>query len=391
MRIGIDARFMTHPQRGGFKTYTENLVAALAEINLEDDYFLYLDREPQGALPTSAKFCYRVVAGETPMIGMIWREQVRLARQAAQDKLDLFHAPCLTGPLAMHCPMVVTIHDIIWRFPNQYSRQKRIPARRWLMEMYFRYMPEWTARHASIVLTVSQAAKESIVQHLHLPVERVLVTYEGTNPLFRQISDTECIQAVFEKYDISQSYILAIGSADPRKNITTLIQAYSLLPDWVRDRFELVVVWNHVSLVSEVNTLVEKLGLKTRVKFIQQVSNEDLVYLYNGASLFVFPSLYEGFGLPLLEAMSCGVPVIAANNSSIPEIVGEAALLVDEKSPDDIRQKVTRVLLETGLRRELSDKGAERSKLFSWDKCANETVSAYHKALLHQPELRKGI
>ncbi|MGE5221503.1 MAG: glycosyltransferase family 4 protein [Omnitrophica WOR_2 bacterium] len=388
MRIGIDARFLTHPQTGGFKTYTVNLISALAEVDSENEYILYLDRIPNSEtlLPSEPNFSYRVIEGQVPMVGMFWREQVRLSQAAIRDHIELLHSPCLTAPVYLPCPSVVTIHDTIWRSPEIYAKRKRLPAHRRLMELYYRYIPELAVKRASVVITVSQAAKKSIIEQLGLPSGQIQVTYEAASRIFHPVTGFEQIVSIRRKYGLSKNFILAIGSADPRKNIATLIQAYGLLPARLRDRNELAIVWNHPTLVSDMVEQVETMGLADKVHFLNQVSSEDLAVLYNTASLFVFPSLYEGFGLPLLEAMSCGAPVIAADNSSIPEVAGDAALLVKAEDTESLARFIREILQDEALRRKLSEKGLQRAKCFSWKKCGCETVSAYQKAVIPGPD-----
>jgi glycosyltransferase involved in cell wall biosynthesis len=384
MRIGIDARFLTHPQAGGFKTYTRNLIAALAEVDSENQYVLYLDREPDqdAQIPDNPNIAAHVVPGAAPLVGMPWREQVRLARRAALDQLDLLHSPCLTAPLRLACSSVVTIHDMIWHFPARYSNGRSDSGKRQLMEWYYRFVPRMAAHRAAAVITVSHAAKESIVQHLAIAPDRIFVTCEAASPIYRQVTDPEALDAIRQKYDLPD-FVLAIGSADPRKNLKSLVQAYALLPVSLQERYHLAIVWTHSLMAEEVADQVEALGLKSRVHFLQQVCDQDLVSLYNAAWLFVFPSLYEGFGLPPLEAMACGTPVVAANNSSIPEIVGDAALLIDAEDVRGMAESMARVLADGALQRDLSAKGLKRVTGFSWAQCACQTLDVYrHAALL---------
>jgi glycosyltransferase involved in cell wall biosynthesis len=388
VRIGIDARFLTHSQRGGFKTYTESLIAALGEIDGENEYVLYLDRHPdtKSQVPNRLNFTTRIVPSLLPVVGMPWREQVGLSREINHDRLDLFHSPNLTAPLHLGCPLVVTIHDIIWFFPEKFSRGSSWSARRRLMEWYYRWVPRYAAKNASAIITVSQAAKQSIVEHLELDCSHIFVTYEAASPIFRPMHDAKQIGSVRHKYHLPAEFTLAIGSADPRKNIKTLVQAYALLSAELQARYQLVIVWTHSLLVAELTKQIESFGLTERVHFLEGVSNEDLVLIYNAASLFVFPSLYEGFGLPLLEAMACGTPVVAANNSSIPEIAGDAALLVEAKDANAIADAMARILSDETIHSTLKRIGLERAASFSWEKCAQETMAIYRRAL----QSRKG-
>lgn len=379
MRIGIDARFLTHPQPGGFKTYTESLISALARVDSANEYFLYTDREfgDRVASLGNPNFHGRIVPTSISFVGVPWREQILLARHAARDQLDLFHAPCLTAPLRLGCPLVVTVHDMIWAHPEKYSRSETLSFKRRLMEWYNRLIPKYVIRRADAVITVSHAACESIKEHLQLGSDRLFVTHEAANPMFRKTHDEKALTDVFAKYELPSKFILAIGSADPRKNIRGLVRAYSLLPHDLKEQYRLVIIWTHAFLADEISEFVEDLHIEGKVHFLMNVSNENLLLLYNIASLFVFPSLYEGFGLPLLEAMACGTPVIAADNSSIPEIVGDAALLFNAQDVDEMHSVIKRVLMNDPLRLSMSKKGMEHAGSFSWDKCARETLAVY--------------
>jgi glycosyltransferase involved in cell wall biosynthesis len=378
MRIGIDARFLTHPQKGGFKTYSENLISALAEVDKDNSYFLYLDRPPdqQADLPKQPNFKYRVIPGENPVFGMPWREQIGLPHFAAKDRLDLLHSPCLTAPLRLKCVSIVTIHDMIWYSTNN-SKRAPAPFKRKLMNWYYYLVPKIAARKSSLIITVSQASKDRITRELGIPADKVFVTYEGTNQIFRQISDVEQISCIRTKYNLPSDYIMGIGSTDPRKNISTLVQAYAQLPANLKTAYQLVIIWTHPLMADKLMRQVKDLGLMERVRFLMRVPDDNLVLLYNGASLFVFPSLEEGFGLPPLEAMACGTPVVAGNNSSIPEIVQDAAILVEAGDPQEVAQGISKILSDFDLKTELVRKGLKRAADFSWQECARNTINAY--------------
>ncbi|NJC98960.1 MAG: hypothetical protein C3F07_15070 [Anaerolineales bacterium] len=383
MKIGIDARFLTHPQPGGFKTYTENLVATLARIDSENEYVLYLDRQPgpHDVIPVQSNFVNRVVSGSMPVVGLPWREQVALGRQVKADRLDLFHSPCLTAPLNISCPLVVTVHDMIWAFPENFTSRGSWSLKRRFIDWYNYLVPRYAIPRASAVITVSHVSREGIQKTLKMNTEKIIVTHEAAGTAYRVVDDPARLEAVRNKYNLLSNYLLALGAADPRKNIKSLIQAYGMLSDELRAQYQLAIVWTHSFLADEISKLVEELGLSKNVRFIRQVPNEDLVSIYNLASLFVFPSRYEGFGLPLLEAMSCGVPVVAADNSSIPEIVGEAAVLFDAQDVNGISAAMRKVLTDESMQVRLKRAGLERAAQFSWDKCGAETVAVYKKVV----------
>jgi len=381
MKIGIDARFLTHPQKGGFKTYSENLITALACVDDKNEYILYLDRMPDQntKIPQQPNFAYKVLK-QLPGIGMPWREQGEISLQTSRDKLDLLHSPCLTAPILHACPLVITIHDMIWLFPQQYSRSDTFSLQWKLMEWYQLTIPRISSRRAAAIITVSQLSKDDIVKHLGIDPGLVHVTQEAVSSFFQPAEDTGQVQSLQTKYGLNSKFILAIGSADPRKNIETLVNAYALLPESLRTEYHLAIVWTAPVLATSLASSIQDLNLSRFVHFLFKVPNEDLVFLYNEASLFVFPSLYEGFGLPVLEAMACGTPVIAANTSSIPEVSGDAALLVDARDPQGMSAAMARVLSDNILASEMVQKGLKRNALFSWEKCARETLMVYNKA-----------
>lgn len=379
MKIGIDARFLTHPQKGGFKTYTENLINALAEIDAENEYILYLDRLPDQSamLPVRSNFTPCIIPGQFPIVGMFWREQVGLARQATRDRLDLLHAPSLTAPLSLPCPLVLTIHDMLWLSPTQFSKRAARSAKRTLMAWYYRIVPRLAARRAVLILTVSYAAKASIVEKLGVKADQIIVTYEAASPIYHPTTEQAQLARIRRQYKLDTAFILALGSADPRKNIATLLTAFARLPASLQERYRLCIVWAHQFLTAEITAQVQQLGITPYVHFLEHVSTEDLALLYNAAALFVFPSRYEGFGLPLLEAMACGTPVVAADNSSIPEVVGDAALLVPADDPALMATCMEQVLSEPDLCAALIQKGRQRAAKFSWHSCAQQTLAAY--------------
>lgn len=382
MRIGIDARFLTHPQKGGFKTYTENLILALAGIDKENEYILYLDRQPlqDFPMPNQPNFTFRVVSGVHQIYGMPWREQYSLRRQIKKDRPDLFHAPCLTAPVLLDLPLVVTIHDMIWYYPDRYSGNRLSLGKRGLMRWYYQTVPKVAARRANAVITVSEAARQSILKYLRIDEDRIFVTHEAASSIFRPLEDCRA-EHILAKYQLRSNFILGIGSADPRKNIKTLIRAYALLPEPLRQTYQLAIIYNHKSLASASFQEAEHLGILNHVLFLEEVSDQDLVHLYNMASLFVFPSLEEGFGLPPLEAMACGTPVLAANNSSIPEIVGDAALQFSAENVRELTDLISNVLTNLNLQQDMKKRGIDQAATFSWRNCALETLKIYEKVV----------
>jgi glycosyltransferase involved in cell wall biosynthesis len=277
---------------------------------------------------------------------------------------------------------------MIWYLPERFATKPQ-PLSRKLMELYYRLIPRYAARRASSIVTVSQASKQEIVRDLNVSPDRVFVTHEAANQIYEPIRDEERIRAIRSKYNLDCKFILAIGSADPRKNIVNLVQAFGIMPEALRAEFKLAIVWTHPLLTSNLALKIKELGLAGQIRFLHSVSDEDLVLLYNVSSLFVFPSLYEGFGLPLLEAMACGTPVVAADNSSIPEVAGDAALLFKAQDAQSIADTMTRVLTNDTVRLDLVQKGLVRARDMTWDKCARQTVDIYKQALYQASSIEK--
>jgi glycosyltransferase involved in cell wall biosynthesis len=378
MKIGIDARFLSHTQAGGFKTYTENLVEALTVLDTQHEYVLYTDRKTMNLKrPLPRNFKVRVVSGVVSGMGMPLREQVLLPLCAWLDGVEVFHSPCLTAPLRLHCPLVVTMHDMIWHWPNRFASATLQSPKRRMQTSYYRTYPKWAAKRAQAIITVSQSAEMDLHKELHVPLSKLFVTLEAAPLHCHRVTDEAELARVREKFKLTPGYIMAIGSADPRKNILRLIDAYSKLSETMRQRFPLAIVWTHAFLSAEAAKWVEERNLVGQVRFLEWASNEDMYALYSMAGLFVFPSRYEGFGLPLLEAMVCGAPVAAANNSSIPEVAGDAAVMFDAEVTDEMTEVLAQVLSDEALRKDLVEKGYRRAKLFSWERCARETISVY--------------
>jgi glycosyltransferase involved in cell wall biosynthesis len=380
-RIAIDARAASHPQPGGFKTYTENLLWHLLQTDEQRSYLLYLDRPlTNGRFPARPDTSFKVVRNVVPFVGVPFREQISLPYRLVTDKVDLMHFPCATAALWSPCPFVVTIHDTIELMAVS-ATHAQLSAKRMLMHLYNRYAQALTVHKAAAIVTVSQNSKRDIVRLLRVPAAKVFVTYAAPNPMFARLEDKRQLNRIRHKYELGQDFVLGIGSADPRKNLKCLVQAYSRMPSELTARYQLAIVWTHHQLQDDMLAFVERLGLTRRVRFLRAVSDQDLVSLYNAASLFVFPSLYEGFGLPPLEAMACGTPVVAAKNSSIPEIVGDAALLVDVDDCREVSGVMSRVLGDEALQVSLSRRGVRRAQGFSWDRCAEETANIYDMVL----------
>jgi len=385
MRIGIDARFLTHPQPGGFKTYTASLIQALTQIDDVNQYVIYVDRaSSESELPRAKNFSYQVVDGTVPVLGVPVREQLGLRRFIQRDQLDIVHFLCNTATVNLQHKTIVTLHDTIQvTSKQQFSLTARLAQyKSWAIESYSKWTILRTVKSVERLITVSNSEKTQIMQHLQIPTERIAVTHLAAGPVFVPASSD---QKAAWKLELQQRFglslkgklILGVGY-EPRKNIPMLIEAFACLasdfPEW-----QLVVVAAEPNRRNAFQELIAKRHLSDRAVVLGQQSASDLAQLYNATDIFVFPSEYESFGLPPLEAMACGVPTIAMNSSSIPEIVEDGALLVDGKDPQTWANAIQRVATNSKFRSELVQRGLKRASEMTWQNCARETLQIYYE------------
>lgn len=380
MRIGIDARFLTHPQRGGFKTYVQGLTEGLAALSSRHEFIAYVDR-PLAEPANLRGIDIKVVPGSAPLVGMPWREQGLLAWALRRDGVDVFHAPCHTAPLLSRVPLVLTVHDMLW----QGTRPWRPPVARAALERYYQMVTARAVRRARALLTVSEFSKRAICEALPwLDPSAVLVAHNAPRPCFAPVIDDGRLAAAGAAAGVDDGFVLALASADPRKNLPALLEAYALLPAPVRARHPLVTVWAHDALGADARRRVAALGLESDVRFLAAVDDRQLAALFSAAAVFAFPSLAEGFGLPVLEAMACGAPVVAGLHPAVAEVAGDAACLVDTADVSALSAAIGRLLEDPVARADLRRRGLERTKLFSWEAAARSAVMAYEKAAAAQ-------
>ena len=378
MRIGLDARFLTHPQRGGFKTYTTNLINAIHRLDDENQYFIYLDRPTEMKdLPAKPNFNYRIVQGTLPVVGMPVREQVLLRRRTSQDQLDVFHSLCNTAPVGSGIKRITTLHDTI-QVTTKIRFMDPPGFKYWMIMAYSKWAIKRSIKGMGRILTVSEYEKAEIVDLFKIPGERVVVTHLAANAIFKPVSSEEkaAMRAeIVHKFGVSGDFILGVGFED-RKNIPLLIKAYKLLGSDLKE-IKLVVVAAEEHKRQSFLQLVKELHLDGQVIILGSVAAIDLLGLYNLAKVFVFPSERESFGLPPLEAIACGTPTVAMNSSSLPEILGEGALLVEGKDPQNWADILRSVLVDEKLRSVMIARGLKRAAELNWDSCARKTIQVY--------------
>jgi glycosyltransferase involved in cell wall biosynthesis len=276
----------------------------------------------------------------------------------------IFHSPSFVSSPFIKCPTIMTIHDLNHlKFPEYYTRFHRY---------YYNYIVKPSALKAKKILTVSEFSKKEIVNWLNCESEKVVVTYNGIDENFKVINDNDKLRNIRTKYDLPEKFILYIGNLKPHKNIANLIKAIKKINQ------KIILVINGKSNES-LNKIIMENHVENKIKFIGYVNDDDLPALYNLAELFIYPSLYEGFGLPPLEAMACGCPVITSNTSSLPEVVGDAGIMVNPYHVEEIARAIDLVLSNENLRREMIEKGLKQAQKFSWRKTAEETLKVYEE------------
>ncbi|HEX8844139.1 MAG TPA: glycosyltransferase family 1 protein [Pyrinomonadaceae bacterium] len=371
LHIGIDAHSVGTGLAGN-ESYITNLIEALAEVDTVNRYTLYVtkreaverfeDRWPHVGV--------RLTLPHTPLV----RIPLTLSAELRRRPVDLLHVQYTAPPLPP-CPIVATIHDLSFEhLPRTFKRRSRAQLRLTVRR---------TARAAAHILVPSEHTRRDIIETYGVERERVSVTPLAAPAHFRVVEDEREVERVRARYKLGKDYVLTVGSIQPRKNLARLINAYSALRR-ARPQAklpQLALVGKRAWLYDETLSAIEEQGIKDLTVLTGYVSEGDLPALYTGALAFVYPSYFEGFGLPPLEAMQCGAPVIAGNRTSLPEVVGDAGLLIDPFDERSLAQTIARVIDCAELRAELRARGLERARHFSWHRTARLTLKGYERAI----------
>ena len=364
MRIGIDARKL---HDFGIGTYIRNLLRHLARIDRQTEYVLFCrpgDQTSLGALGEN----FRTVVETAGTYSVA--EQLRVPLALRREGVTLFHAPHYVLPPLVTCRSVVTIHDCIHLMFPQY-----LPSR--LAHSYARMSIALAARRATRVLTVSESSKRDILRFVDAPPEKIDVIYNAYDERFAVEPREEDVVRVRERYQLHDEFVLYAGNVKPHKNLERLIQAFDLVRRRGLDHLKLVLIGDEISRYAALRRAVQRHQLHKYVRFLGYLPETTLAVMYRLAGVFVFPSLYEGFGLPPLEAMASGTPVVTSNVSSLPEVAGDAAVLVDPYEPGAIADGIYRVLTDESLRRSLRQRGLARAGQFSWEASVRRVRDIY--------------
>jgi glycosyltransferase involved in cell wall biosynthesis len=377
MRIGIDARFAVHDRRG-IGTYVLNLVQNLALIDDVNQYILYIDGSDREMVLPHKK---NMLVKKMQLSNYFLWEQVMLPMNMMKDKIDMLHCTGVTAPLFLNnkTKLIMTIHDVM--FLKNYSQvPKSLVLRQRMGRVYRKFIVPRAVKHASKVITISNFSASDIKTHIPtLNENKIAVNYLAASEIFSKHDDIN-VDGIRNKYNVHEGYILAVSGTDPRKNLEFTIINYLKLRDAGKIKEKLLIVGVHNWSRSQFNRLVKDAKSPEHILFTEFVSEKELAALYKGAKAVLYLSLYEGFGIPPLEAMTCGAPVITSNTTSIPEIVGDAALMIDPTDEMAFEDALLGLLNDENLRKDLIKRGLERAKMFSWKKTAEETLKIYESA-----------
>lgn len=358
MRIGIDVGILREKKRGVGR-YLSNLLEGFSKFSSDDDIYLYSPGPILYNFIKNRNWHARI--GTLPLPGTFWL-QTQCKNYIKKDNVEIFFGPSHILPLNLSNTIkkVLAVHDLVAiLYPETMTNYNRF-----IHNIFFAK----SLKSADSIIAMSEATKQSIIEKFGINENKINVIYEGVSKSFRPYQPEE-VKSILNQYGLNKPYLLSVGTLEPRKNYPLLLRAFKGL----KTDCNLVIIgkpgWKFEKIFASINDL--KLG--NRVKILGYVKDEDLPYLYNGAEIFVFPSIYEGFGLPVLEALACGTPVICSNSSSLPEVGGDAVIYFNPNSADELVTKVNQLLTDNELKKLLIQKGLNRVKLFTWDKTAQKT------------------
>jgi len=374
MHIAINGHLLAHTRsfrRAGVSNYAEALLTHLGEIDRHNRYTVYTTRGLGNhalKLPSNFRVKPSLFPTINPRVRIPW-EQLYAPALLRINGADVFHGVLNVAPLFCPVPSLITIHDLAFlSFPQTFRRVNRT---------YLAWATRVSARRAARILTVSEAAKSEIVRLLGVPPDKIIVTYDACDARFVP-PDPAQLAAFRLRAGLPEQFILFLGTLEPRKNLPTLLEAYARIAD--STAAPLIIGGGKGWLYDAIFAKAEALNLGDRVRFVGYIDAADQVLWYAAATVFAFPSLYEGFGMPPLEAMACGTPVVTSNRSSLPEVVGDAGITVDPTDPDALGGALLRLLRDRELHADMRERGLRQARRFSWREAAERTLAAYQDA-----------
>tara|TARA_B100000315_G_scaffold212472_1_gene209858 strand:- start:931 stop:2046 length:1116 start_codon:yes stop_codon:yes gene_type:complete len=370
MKIAIDARVASDKMHG-INRYVRDLISALAEIDHKNEYILISNCDQLKKF-AATKNNFRFLKCNIKLYSII--EQFMIPRILKKEHIDVYHSPTFSAPIFSPCKIVMTIHDMIHLiYADQYSILKFL---------YYKLIVKTAVHRSAGIITVSENSKKDIIRFLNLPENKVRTIYNGVGESFISQNKEQAKEAIKNKYQVSGDFVLFVGNEKPHKNASNVIKAFDLFIKKNNSKYSLVMVGVSRKYIKKVSNC----HLSNQLIIVDNICNDtELIFLYQASSLLLCPSFYEGFGLPLLESMACGTPVITSDNSSISEVVGDAAFMVDPYNKDQISEAIIKVLSDRKLRETLIKNGKKRYKLFSWHQTAQKTLMVYKDVFVTEP------
>ncbi len=370
MRIGIEAQRIFRPKKHGMDVVAIELIRNLQQIDRKNDYVVFCNKGVKDdTIVASANF---QIDKFSTLTYAHW-EQLYLPLEVKKQKLDLLHCTANTAPLRCKVPLLLMLHDIIYLENVDFKGT----VYQNLGNLYRRWLVPKIAKKASLILTVSEFEKENILRRLQLPEEKVEVLYNGVSPQFHANYPAQQIEEFRNRYGLPSQYIMFLGNTAPKKNTFNVIKAYVDLCTEFHNEIPLVLLDYRKELVVKILEELKQPGLLNRFIFPGYVPHHQIPLMYNAATIFLYPSLRESFGLPILEAMASGTPVITSTTSSMPEIAGDAARLVDPFNFKEISVAMNDMLTNDSLQKSYREKGIERAKAFTWKASAEKLLGIY--------------
>lgn len=380
VRVGVLAHLLSFAsgyRQAGVSRYIEFLLRALPKVAPDDQFVAFTGPAAESGIcsfPGALEWSRSRVPTQRPEVRILW-EQAVAPLALRRQRIEVVHGPVNVAPVVSGLPSVVTVHDLAFLiYPEQYPGAK---------QRYLNWVTRQSVRRAQRVIAVSEHTRQDILRFYGVEPARVVTVPNGIDPAMRPVTDEAALASLRAAHGLDRDFVLFVGTLQPRKNLIGLLRAYARIAE--RVEAPLVVVGGRGWLDDPVFHEARALGIAERVVFAGYADPASLALWYSAATIFVYPSLYEGFGLPVLEAMACGAPVITSSTSSLPEVAGEAALLVDPTDAAALAVAMERALNDAGLRARLRESGLRRARQFTWERTARETVAVYRDAVRNSP------
>ena len=371
MRIGIEAQRILRPKKHGMDVVALELIKNLQEIDKQNEYVIFVrDDKDENAIIKTSNFKIEKLSSFTYAD---W-EQVKLKKAVKSGKIDLLHCTANTAPLSVNVPLIVTLHDIIYLEKVDFKGT----TYQNLGNLYRRYIVPKIAKKAELLITVSEFERANIINHLKLTEDRVKVLYNGVSPKFNNQYSPEEVNEFRTLYNLPESYIMFLGNTAPKKNTPNVIKAYVNYCVSEKEAIPLVLLDYKKELVEKLLQELKQERFINKIIFPGYIPYNQIPLMYKAATLFLYPSLRESFGLPILEAMACGTPVITSNTSSMPEIAGDSAEIINPFNYLELTDAIRNLLRNESVRKNYIEKGLQRVKDFTWRSSAEKLVDIYN-------------